>query len=269
MQSRAPMTRWRAAGIHLLISIAVITSAAGLALLLWYPPSLFQVAGADRLLLVLAIIDVSIGPLLTLLVYRHGKRGMRFDLAVIALLQLAFFAYGVRVFWTSRPVFIVASVDRFELVFANQIDPADLARAAPPYQRLGYGRPRLVGLQLPLDQHERSELIFEELAGHAAEQQPRLYRDYAEVAPQLLRRARPVDELARSGAQARTALAETLRDLDLRAEAVRWLPLESSRGAAVQLLAARGGQPLATLAIDPWNVAIRASETDKKGHPEK
>ena len=250
------MTRWKAAGIHLAASACVLACAAGLAIALWYPPSLFDLAGADRLLLVLAIIDVTAGPLLTLLVYRHGKPGMRFDLAVIALLQFGFFAYGAHAFWVSRPVFIVGAVDRFELVFANELAPEALDAATPPYDRLGAGRPRLVGLALPREPAARSALLLEEIAGKKAIHQPRLYRSFDTVAAQLLRHARPVDEVARVDATAREALEEALRRHDLAARNVRWLPLDSSRGGAIQLVDAGTGWPLDTISVDPWGVSM-------------
>lgn len=260
------MTRWRAAGIHLLISLLVLSLAAALAIALWYPPSLFHVSGVDRLLLLLATIDLTIGPLLTLLVYRHGKRGMRFDLAVIALLQAGFFAYGAHVFFQGRPVFLVGNVDRFELVFANQIAPADWARAQPPYDRPGYGRPRLVGVAMPTAPQARNALLFDELSGHLAVQQPRLYRDYAAVAPQLRWRAQPLGPALRSSPQAKARLQAALRRLDLPADAVRWLPLDSSRGSAVQLVAAADARPLATVALDPWTLL---AATGQPGHPSR
>ena len=248
------MSRWKAAGIHLLVSVLILAGAAGLAMLLWYPPSLFHVAGADRLLVVLAAIDVTVGPLLTLLVYRHDKPGMKIDLVVIALLQFAFFAYGANIFWSSRPVFIVGAVDRFELVFANEIDPADLGVAQPPFDRLAAGRPRLVGLSLPRDASARNELLFQEIAGRKAIHQPKLFRGYTEVADQLVRRSRPVAQVARVGAEANRKLEDALRRLDRTADTVRWLPLDSSRGGAVQLIDGRTGAPLATLSVDPWTV---------------
>ncbi len=257
------MSRWRAAGIHLLASALVLSLAAALAITLWYPPSLFHVSGVDRLLLVMAAIDLCVGPLLTLLVYRHGKRGMRFDLTVIALLQAAFFAYGAHVFFQGRPVFLVGNVDRFELVFANEIRPADWESAAPPYDRPGYGRPRLVGLKLPADLQARNALLFGEISGHLAVQQPRLYADYAKVAPRLLRRAHPVDDAMRRSPHARDALQAALQNLGMTATAVRWLPLDSSRGSAVQLIAADDGRPLATVALDPWSLLPDRAQRDR------
>lgn len=265
---RAGMSRWRAAGLHLTISALVLTSAAVVAMALWYPPSLFHVSGVDRLLLVLTVIDVSIGPLLTLLVYRHGKPGLRFDLTVIALLQASFFAYGAHVFFQGRPVFLVGIVDRFELVFADQIKPADWARAAPPYDHPGYGRARLVGVVLPSDAKARSTLIFEELSGRLATQQPRLFRDYALAVPGLLRRAHRLDAL-RGDPRAQAQVDDALSRLGMAAADVRWLPLDSSRGSAVQLLAAKDGRPLSTLALDPWSLLSTSARPARRTTPDQ
>ncbi len=256
---RIGLTRWQAAAIHLSISALVLSTAAVLAMVLWYPPSLFQVSGVDRLLVVLTSIDLSVGPLLTLLVYRHGKRGLRFDLTVIALLQASFFSYGAHVFFAGRPVFLVGNVDRFELVFANQIKPADWAAASPPFDRPGYGRPRLAGVLMPTDPQAHNALVFDELSGHLATQQPRLFRDYALIAPALLRRAHPLDAAMATSALARSRLQSALHRLHMPASAVRWLPLDSVRGSAVQLVAASDGRPLATVALDPWALLPDAS----------
>jgi len=123
------MTRWKAAGIHLTISLVIGALAFCLLYFVYYPQPFFVAAGADVLVLILLSVDVAIGPLLTLAVFKSGKWGMKFDLAVIAILQMAALIYGSFVMWTSRPVFIVAAVDRIELVYANDLESEDLAAA--------------------------------------------------------------------------------------------------------------------------------------------
>ena len=102
------MSRWKAAAIHLSISALIGLATAALVFGVWFPPPYSHAAGADRLILLLLGVDIVVGPLLTLIVYRHGKWGMRFDLWVIALLQAGAFLYGMSVVLTSRPVFVVA-----------------------------------------------------------------------------------------------------------------------------------------------------------------
>ena len=88
------MSRWRAAGIHLLISIAIAGAVLALMLGLWYGPTLFQAMGGAGLALILIGVDVVLGPALTLVVFRSGKRGLKFDLTAIALLQVVALLYG-------------------------------------------------------------------------------------------------------------------------------------------------------------------------------
>src|SRR5690606_32812168 len=99
-----------AALIHLGISAAVAAVASALLMGVWYPPPYFRAAGAERLLLLVVAVDVTLGPLLTLIVFKRGKPGLKFDLAAIGVAQLLALVYGFHVMLLSRPVFLVAAV---------------------------------------------------------------------------------------------------------------------------------------------------------------
>ena len=104
------MSRWKAAAIHLSISAAIGLVVGALLLLVWYPPPYFHAAGADQLVLLLVGVDLVLGPLLTLILFRSGKKGLKFDLAMIAVLQTTALVYGLSVVLQSRPVFLVSAV---------------------------------------------------------------------------------------------------------------------------------------------------------------
>lgn len=91
------MSRWKAAGIHLSANAVIGALALALIFLVWYPQPYSQAAGAGTLALLLLGVDLVLGPLLTLVVYRAGKKGLRFDLTLIVLMQLGAFAYGMHV----------------------------------------------------------------------------------------------------------------------------------------------------------------------------
>ncbi|HEV7490359.1 MAG TPA: hypothetical protein VGO25_06105, partial [Rhodanobacteraceae bacterium] len=80
------MTRWKASAVHLSISICVGLGAVALIFGVWYPPPYSHAVGADQLVVLLLGVDVVLGPLLTLVVFKSGKKSLRFDLSVIALL---------------------------------------------------------------------------------------------------------------------------------------------------------------------------------------
>lgn len=227
------MNRWKASATHLALSIVVIGGIATAAFLLWYPYALHRVAGLDRILFVMLAIDLTAGPLLTLIVYRQGKRSLRFDLTVIALCQVAFLAYGLHTLWQGRPVFLVGTPDTFTLVFANEISEADLAQASrPAWRRLSWDGPVLVGTRMPEAPEARRAAIEAFMAGGAGiERSPGYYRPYTELAPALL--------------SAGTPLSQAVPARDLRAAggergALREVPIVSRRGEGVMLIDAAG-----------------------------
>jgi hypothetical protein len=74
-------------------------------------------------------IDLIVGPLLTLLVYKQGKKTLKMDLTVIALIQALFLGGGLYTLFASRPVYLVATNQMFNLVFATDILPDDSQKA--------------------------------------------------------------------------------------------------------------------------------------------
>lgn len=247
------MTRWKAAGIHLAISLVVISLVGAGLMFLWYGWPLFRLMGAARLLLVLAVVDLVIGPLLTLIVFKPGKPSLRFDLTVIALLQAGFLAYGLYIMALSRPVFLVALVDRFELVFANELDDADLAQGErPEFRTRSWTGPRLVGGELGTTSQERYELVMSGLGGKDIQLLPKQYSDYETVKAALLARAAPMEQLAATSPATRRALEGAAEDLGIPPSSLVTLPIISRRARATMLLDARTGDVLGPVSVDPW-----------------
>ncbi len=68
--------RARAAGIHLALS-ATVAAAVFLAIyFFWYPDVLFESAGGRTLFLLIASVDVTIGPLITFIIFVPGRGGL-------------------------------------------------------------------------------------------------------------------------------------------------------------------------------------------------
>ena len=88
------MNRWKAFGIHLAISLVVFLALLGIIILLWYPGILFSIDGGWEGLKIVMGVDVVLGPLLTLVVFKVGKPGLKFDLTCIAVAQIACMVTG-------------------------------------------------------------------------------------------------------------------------------------------------------------------------------
>lgn len=247
------MSRWKAAAIHLSVSSAIGLVAAALIFGAWYPPPYSRAAGAGELVLLLLGVDLVLGPLLTLVVFRSGKKSLKFDLCVIALLQACAFLYGMSVVARARPAFIVAAVDRFILVTANDLETSDLAQGSKPeFQALPWTGPRMVGAVLPTGGQEYNALVFSGLAGKDIEKFPKYYVPYADVAPAMLKRALSLDSLRSKHPDANPLLDAWLRRTQRDAASVAWLPLTSRRADLIVLLDSASGTVLDTLPINAW-----------------
>jgi hypothetical protein len=242
------MTRWKAAGIHVVFSIVLALATVALLFFVWFPPPLFAAAGGDRLVALLITIDIVIGPLLTLIVFRPGKRGLRFDLTVIAILQLGALVYGLHVMAEARPVWLVHAVDRFIAVSASSIDDADRAKAKPEFRALSWTGPRVVGTRLPESGDEQLEQLERAFAGKDVEREPRYYVDYDTVRSEVASRRRPLSELAAKDAKAVDAFVQ---EHGGRQEDYGFLPLVA-RSDDVAIVLDANGEMVGFIDVDPW-----------------
>lgn len=248
------LSRWQAGGGHLLISVAIGAAVLAAMILVWYPPPFFEATGGTGLVLLMIGVDVTLGPLLTTAVFNPAKGlgKLKFDLAVIGCCQIAALAYGIHVMYTARPAYLVFAVDRFDLVMANTIPPAELAKASPPWHRLPMGRPPTVGARIPDDPKLKDESLFLALGGVDLTQQPRFFVPYAEVARDAARKGRELAELKRGNPDRAEAIDAIVRASGRAESELRVLAARApSRDFAVVVDAADGAIVDMTIAR-PW-----------------
>lgn len=247
------MSRWKAASIHLSISIAVGLLVFALLFLVWFPQPYFDAAGGQHLILVLLGVDLVLGPLLTLILFKSGKKGMLFDLCKIGILQSAALVYGMHVIADSRPVFIVASVDRFNLIAPSDLDPVDLADGEKSeFRTLSWTGPRLVAARLPEDKSERSRLVFKSFSGEDIQNFPKYYVNYIEERANLLAHAKFIDALRQLHPESTEYLDRWLEENRRGAAELAWVPIVARKASLVMLLDAKTGDLVQALPVDPW-----------------
>lgn len=245
------VTRWQASGLHLLISVAIAAGALALMLLVWYPHPLFKAAGGDDLLFILVGVDVVIGPLITLLIFRTGKRGLKFDLAVIGVLQLSALAYGVGIVYLARPAYIVFVRDRFEVVTAVELRPDALAEGRlPQFRRVPVGGPRWAYGEFPADPQERRRLLEFALSGLDLQHFPRYYRPYREHRDEILARAQSIERTRAAEPRAARVVDAWLAESGTPAANVRYVDLRAPRYWVAVLVDAKTAEPVKLLIYD-------------------
>ncbi len=246
------MTRYRATLIHFGLSVLVVGSVFLAVYFLWYPQPLFRGAGGRDLFITLALVDITIGPLLTLIVFKPGKRGLKFDLATIAVMQVAALAYGTHVAFEARPVWLVFIKDRFDLVRANQVLPADRAKARPEYRELSLTGPRIVGARLPDDPVERFHLAMTAASGFDVSSFPQHYVPYDQVRREVLAKSKPLEELRRINPADVPEIDRMLAAMGRKDTEVAFLPLRAGKRDLTVFLDPKSGEVLKLAPFEPW-----------------
>ncbi len=254
ISAHTPLSRWQAAGIHVLGSLGLAVIAGLLIFGLWYPQPYTAAAGADKLIMLLIGIDLALGPLCTLVVWRVGKKGLWFDLSVIGTLQIAALVYGLIVIAESRPVFIVVTKDVTYLTTASMLGDAELSEAShPEFGRRSWLGPVQVAAPMPEDPEERSRLMDLGLAGKDINVLPKHFRRWEEAGPALVAGSPPLERL-RELPEAKAAVDTFLEAHGLNVDALRFQALRGRDPARDTTLVyeAASGAVVGAISVDPW-----------------
>ncbi len=251
---RRTLTRWKAAAIHLGICALIAVAVFACMVLLWYPQPYFEAVGGAKLALILIGVDVVIGPLITLIIYNPKKKSLRFDLAVVALLQMGALVYGIHVVYAARPVYVVFNVDRFDVVAANDLVPDDWQALAPDeFRTLPLTGPRLIAADLPSDPKEQEQLLFSAVgAGLDLANFPQYYVHYEERTAAAIARAKPLAELREKRPDSEADLARAVEAFGQGSEHLAFLPVRARKQDLTAIIDRRNGNVVKVLPIDPW-----------------
>ena len=241
----------RTPAFHLLTGTLVAAAVLLPVLMVWYPKPLLEASGTARLPLFVAVLAVVLGPLTAHVAARRSPaNGARLRWKIGAA-QAAVLLGCLFALYVQRPVYLVFTVDRFDLVRAVEIDPRDLAKAArEEYQHRPLGAPQYVAAVPPADPVEVQRILGIALdGGKDLQAYPQHYVPYEQQAQAALKRAKPVDILL---ARDDGAVSRLLEKAGRAPASVRFLPLRARKRDCVVLLDAASGMPLAVLAVDPW-----------------
>lgn len=244
------MSRYKAAAIHFGISLAIAAAVLMVMLKVWYPQPYFEAVGGDVLLLLIFSVDITLGPLITLIIFDIKKKSLKFDLSVIAIIQTAALVYGVYAMFQARPVYTVFVKDQFKIVTANELENEQLAKVKrPEFKSLPITGPVVVAVLEPTDAKELEYLATGAMFGMDLQFFPQYFHQYREVQTKILTHARSLAELRKSNPsgyqQIETALAEMNKGLN----AVVFLPCKSKHKALIALLDSKTGEIIKILPV--------------------
>jgi hypothetical protein len=208
----------------------------------WYPSPLFEAGGGSRPGIFLAVASALLGPVAGYFLTRRR--------AWVWGAQLAVLLAGLLMVYLERPVYLVFTLDRFDLVAAIDLSARDLAEAGTEeFRRRPLDGPKYVAAVLPRDERARQYLIDSALAGKDLQRFPQYYVPYPGEAGSALKRAKP---LASVYFRDPVAFDRFMLATGRGADSLRVLPLRAKKRDGVVLLDAASGMPLAVLLVEPW-----------------
>ncbi len=219
--------RFKAAAIHLRISLVIAALAATLVFVVWYPYPYGELSGGRELFLILITVDVVLGPLITLAIFNRSKprAELRRDLAIVGLIQLAALAYGLWTVFVARPVHLAFEVDRLRVVHAIDV-PADLMDKVPAgIEPLPLTGPTLLSVRRFRDRNEEAQATMVALQGISLSARPDLWQSYGAARTQVLEAARTVAQLKTRFPGQSQAIDAALAKSGRKAESTAYLPV--------------------------------------------
>ena len=221
-------TRFRAFAIHLGVSLLIFTGCVLLLRGLWFPEPHFTANGGWQGLQLVALVDVVLGPLITLVIFNPEKprRELFVDMSLIASLQIAALVWGLSTVYSQRPLALTFWEDRFYSVSAEHFPANDI----PISQLRQYGEtfPVLIHVRPPRTGEEQRRFIEKTLGQNIpANLMPELYQPLAENFARIRVHSLPIEPIARQNPEVGEQLQAFLKKTQGRASDYFYLPLET------------------------------------------
>lgn len=243
----------KASLIHLILSILLVSLTMGTVIFFFFPTLFISVTDFKEVAMIILSVDLILGPLLTFVVFQPKKKSLRFDLSVIAAIQIVALAYGVYSLYQIHPVYITFNIDRFTLISAQDAKPEKSQYDEFRVSKFTAGK--LAFAKMPEDIEKRNEVALTAgLGGGDLDQRVEYYEPYkSNIAEVIAKSLDPKDifKTDKAKEKAKEFLSTYQNSLDLFA----FLPVNSSKKDAIVIINKETGNPVATLAIDPWNLS--------------
>ncbi|MDB6082338.1 MAG: type pilin accessory protein [Gammaproteobacteria bacterium] len=243
--------RLTAFGLHLLGSCIALSLILGTLYAVWYRWPGWYLTEVAQVTLVLAGVDIVVGPLLTFIIASSKKprRALTRDIAVIAAVQLCALIYGAVSLWNGRPLYYAFSEDVLQLVQAYDVDPQELDLARQQHAPLvphWYSAPRWIWAPLPEDSKEHDRIVSSAISGgDDVISMPRYYKPWDSGLPTLRKQLKKVEDVKYFSRPDKELLEQRMRAAGIATDQLNSMPLTGR------------GPPLLAV-FDPDSLTLRA-----------
>jgi len=240
-------SKFKAAGIHLTISGVIFLILAYLIIFEWYPLPYFTADGGWQGIRIVALIDLVLGPFMTLIIFNPGKskREIRFDLGTIACVQACVLIWGIYTVYNERPVAIVHWDGEFYSMSAKAYEVQNIH--VDELAQFGAKKPVLIHAYRPVDIEAIHEVLTLSTEKQLAPfEQFQLYQPFQDNRHQILERQLDINEIINHNDRMRRELDTFLSQTGGQINDYFYMPL-NARYHNVVLIFSKSGEVKGTL----------------------
>jgi len=243
----------KASLIHFGLSILLVSLSMGSIIFFFFPTLFISVSNFKEVASIIIAVDLILGPLLTFVVFQPQKKSLKFDLTVIAIIQLCALIYGAYALYQIHPVYITFNIDRFTLINARDAEPNKAIYEEYKISKLRAGK--MAFAKMPEDINKKNNLILIAAGGgEDLDKREEFYEPINENISSIITKSldpKLIFANEASKEQAKSFYNKHQNNLNEFA----YLPLNSEKKDAIIVLDKITAKPIATLNIDPWELS--------------
>lgn len=240
---------------NLYISQTIIILFLIFAYFIWFPHSFSKLGGFNDTAFIIIFADLILGPLLVFIVYKEGKKFLRFDINVLLGIQLFAFAFGAYSLYLKHPAYAVFTVDRFTLANVSQLYPQQ--PWLTQFKLSFFSSPLFVVAKSPSNLKERNTLMFDVLLKGKPDinERPELFEPFEQHIDTIFSKSIPLDLLFNSESN-REKFAQFYKIHGGKPGDYAYFPLKgNNKKDMIWVFDRNTATPIGIIDSDPWVVA--------------
>lgn len=243
----------KASLIHLGLSIILVGLIIGSIIFFFFPQIFIGITDFKEIASIIITVDLILGPLLTFVVFQPKKKSLKFDLSVIAAIQLSALIYGAYALFQVHPVYITFNIDRFTIVSAKDAEPEKAKYDEFNVSKLTTAK--LAFARMPDDIEKQNEVtLIAAMGGGDLDQRVEYYEPYNQNISYIIAKGLDPKIILSNANSDKNIKSFTDKHQDNIDEFV-FLPINSAKKDAIIVLDKQTAQPLATINSDPWELS--------------
>lgn len=238
--------------LHGVLSFLIGSLAAYCVFYFWYPSPFDELSGGREIFLLIAAVDVIVGPLITFVVFNPKKKRLEkfFDLGFIIFLQTIALVYGLWSASQAKPIYVVFEYDRLRVVHVSDLPLDGRENIYSKLKSFSIQRPQYLSLRA-LEPAEQLELTIAALEGIPLAARSQLWRPYEDAKKEIIDKSGFLSDLKTNHPEKERIIDELVWKSKVPENRLRYLPIFSRKAIWTAVIDINGLLPVGFIELDP------------------